>query len=320
MFEEAVFRQHERERAAGGRARRPHADQPLLAGEPHQPGAVSRRTGTAPSSSSPRARSAAGALLVHGLTDAPVQRQGGRRGPARASATTRSACGCPGTAPCPAGSSTANWEDWRAAVRAGRPARAPAHRGGEALRHRRATRTAARSPCSTASTRGGRRRRDEAAARPHRPVLADDRRLALRGASRGSWPASASIPYFERSRWLDVLPEYIPFKYDSFPAYAAQQTAELTAEIQNGVRRGREVGNDPELSADPAFVSLVDSTVETWATIDELFAFLPENGSELVLFDLNRMDVVQTVPEKHLRRRRSRRSSPTRDAPTACRS
>lgn len=42
-----------------------------------------------------------------------------------------------------------------------------------------------------------------------------------------------------------------------------------------------------------AFVSLVDSTVETWATIDRLFAYLPENGSELVLFDLNRMSAVR---------------------------
>ena len=37
----------------------------------------------------------------------------------------------------------------------------------------------------------------------------------------------------------------------------------------------------------------MDSTVETWATIDRLYGFLGENGSELVLFDLNRHAVVR---------------------------
>jgi hypothetical protein len=40
------------------------------------------------------------------------------------------------------------------------------------------------------------------------------------------------------------------------------------------------------------FQSIVDSTVVTGAVVSALYAFLPKNGSELVLFDVNRkMDV-----------------------------
>ena len=105
--------------------------------------------------------------------------------------------------------------------------------------------------------------------------------------------AVGAIPYFARSRWMDVLPEYIPFKYDSFPAHAAQQTAELTGEIAAAVVDASKTGRIKELAPILAFVSLVDSTVETPATFDRLFAFLPENGSELVLFDMNRFEVMR---------------------------
>ena len=36
--------------------------------------------------------------------------------------------------------------------------------------------------------------------------------------------ALSPIPYFDRAAWLDVLPEYNPFKFNSFPANAARQT------------------------------------------------------------------------------------------------
>src|SRR5262249_16144867 len=101
-----------------------------------------------------------------------------------------------------------------------------------------------------------------------------------------------AIPYFAHSRWMDLMPEYIPFKYNSFPAYAGQQTAELTTRIQRGVARSAASGRIANLPPILAFVSLVDSTVITMATIERLYAFLPANGSEVVLFDLNRTAVV----------------------------
>ena len=103
--------------------------------------------------------------------------------------------------------------------------------------------------------------------------------------------AVGAIPYFAQSRWMDILPEYNPFKYNSFPAFAGQQTTEITREIQASIEREAGSGRIRGLPPILAFVSLVDSTVETWATIDALFGNLQDNGSELVLFDVNRAAV-----------------------------
>ena len=98
----------------------------------------------------------------------------------------------------------------------------------------------------------------------------------------------AVIPYFEKTRWLDVLPEYNPYKYNSFPANAARQTAGLTGEIQAQVERDAKAGTIGRLPRILAFQSLVDATVLTDAVVWKLFDRLADNGSELVLFDLNR--------------------------------
>ena len=51
--------------------------------------------------------------------------------------------------------------------------------------------------------------------------------IGVSPAARLAWWISrlGVVPYFEKANWLDVLPEYNPFKYNSFPANAALQTA-----------------------------------------------------------------------------------------------
>jgi hypothetical protein len=100
--------------------------------------------------------------------------------------------------------------------------------------------------------------------------------------------AIGSLPYFAQSRWMDVQPEYNPFKYNSFPAFAGQQTVEITRDIQASIEREAASGRIKSLPPILAFSSLVDSTVDTWSTVDALFGHLQDNGSELVLFDVNR--------------------------------
>ena len=41
-------------------------------------------------------------------------------------------------------------------------------------------------------------------------------------------PLLGGIPYFEKSRWLDVQPEFNPFKYNSFPVNGVRQSWLLT--------------------------------------------------------------------------------------------
>jgi len=100
------------------------------------------------------------------------------------------------------------------------------------------------------------------------------------------------FPYFESSRWLDVMPEYIPFKYVSFPVNAATQTADLTDVIRGKLSRLVEKGDVAKLPPILTFVSLVDATVRTDATVRDLYDRLGKNGSALVLFDLNRSATV----------------------------
>ncbi len=224
-----------------------------------------------------------GVLLVHGLTDAPYSMR-------RLAETYRDlgyyalALRMPGHGTVPAALTEATWRDWAAAFRVG-------------ARHVR-SRAGAKAPFHVVGySNGGALAVDYAldvldGARLPRPD-----RLVLVSPMIGVTPAAAFVralgvlgvfPYFRASRWLDVSPEYIPFKYNSFPVNAAAQTAALTEEIRDKVTRSARKGTIGSLPPILAFVSLVDATVTTDATVRDLFDRLAPNGSELVVFDVNR--------------------------------
>jgi alpha-beta hydrolase superfamily lysophospholipase len=107
--------------------------------------------------------------------------------------------------------------------------------------------------------------------------------------------AASFIPYFRKSAWTDVQPEFNPFKYNSFPLNGAIQTRELTEEIGRGLERVEANGRIAQMPPILAFSSVLDTTVSTAAVVHTLFEHLPANGSELVLFDLNRLAVFSTI-------------------------
>jgi alpha-beta hydrolase superfamily lysophospholipase len=231
-----------------------------------------------------------GALLIHGLTDAPYS--------VKADAEELSKLGyyclvlrMPGHGTVPGDLLKAEWEDWRAAVRLG-------------ARHVR-QKIGPTAPFVLAGYSNGGALSVQYGLDSSAPgsKLPKPDRIILFSPMIGVSPFAmlarvvawiGAIPYFEQSRWTDIQPEYIPFKYNSFPAFAGQQTAVLTRRIARGVRSASSSGAIAQMPPIQAFVSLVDSTVITWATIDRLFAYLPENGSELVLYDLNRSEVVRS--------------------------
>lgn len=106
------------------------------------------------------------------------------------------------------------------------------------------------------------------------------------------WPAI--FPAFAKAAWLSVVPEFNPFKYNSFPVNGARQSHRLTVALQGQIvrlaRQNGLTGLPPVLT----FQSVVDFTVSTRAVIESLYgnlpanADLPVNTSELVLFDINR--------------------------------
>ncbi|UYP29202.1 alpha/beta hydrolase [Pseudomonas sp. Z8(2022)] len=105
----------------------------------------------------------------------------------------------------------------------------------------------------------------------------------------------AVLPAFAKSAWMNVLPEFNPFKYNSFPVQAARQTYELTREVQNAFDAADADGRLSRLPPVLAFQSLADSTVSTPAVVRQLFERLPANGSELVIFDINRSRAASTL-------------------------
>ncbi|MFW5399270.1 alpha/beta hydrolase [Yersinia sp. 1252 StPb PI] len=107
-----------------------------------------------------------------------------------------------------------------------------------------------------------------------------------RFAGIAGWPAI--FPAFAKAAWLGIVPEFNPFKYNSFPVNAARQSYLLTSVLQQQIARDARNNKMEELPPILTFQSLMDSTVSTRAVVTALYNHLPKNGSEVVLFDLNR--------------------------------
>ena len=104
-----------------------------------------------------------------------------------------------------------------------------------------------------------------------------------------NWHKAISwIPYFRQLEWASIEPEYDPFKYNSFPKNAGDQvhllTKSLKRRLAGRVRRQR-LGEMPPIHS---FQSIVDTTIVVDDLVDKLHGVVPPNGSELVLFDINR--------------------------------
>ncbi len=222
-------------------------------------------------------------VLLHGLTDSPYSL---RHIAMRYRAMGFIAIGLrvPGHGTVPGALTRAVWEDWAAATRL-------------AMREAR-RRLGPELPVHVVGySNGGALALRHALDAIENPALVRPARIVLLSPMVGVSPFAglaglvalpAMLPAFDSAAWLSVLPEFNPFKYNSFPAQAGLQTHRLTAALQPQIARlaadGRLAGLAPVL----AFQSVLDSTVLTRALIDRLFALLPDNGSHLVLFDRNR--------------------------------
>lgn len=98
----------------------------------------------------------------------------------------------------------------------------------------------------------------------------------------------AVFPAFVQAAWLDIEPEYNPFKYNSFPVRAGAEAHRLTTLLSEKLEAARADGRLGRMPPMLAFQSAVDSTVDASAVVTTLYDQLPANGSELVLFDVNR--------------------------------
>lgn len=106
-----------------------------------------------------------------------------------------------------------------------------------------------------------------------------------RFAGVAGWPSI--FPAFAKAAWLGIVPEFNPFKYNSFPVNAGRQSYLLTSVLQQQIARYARNNEMDKLPPILTFQSLMDSTVSTRAVVTALYNHLPKNGSEVVLFDLN---------------------------------
>ncbi|MDI9219478.1 alpha/beta hydrolase [Pantoea sp. EA-12] len=106
-----------------------------------------------------------------------------------------------------------------------------------------------------------------------------------RFAGLAGWPAV--FPVFAKAAWLNIVPEYNPFKYNSFPVRAARQSWLLTQALQDQIVQLSRTGQLSHLPPILTFQSVLDSTVSTRAVVNTLYQYLPDNGSKLVIFDIN---------------------------------
>lgn len=92
----------------------------------------------------------------------------------------------------------------------------------------------------------------------------------------------------EKLGWTSILPEYDPFKYQSFALNAGKQAHLITRAIQTAITKLATASALDRFPATLAFQSVADATVTAPVLVSGLFDRLPSNGNELVLFDVDR--------------------------------
>jgi alpha-beta hydrolase superfamily lysophospholipase len=99
------------------------------------------------------------------------------------------------------------------------------------------------------------------------------------------------LPGMDRMAWLDLLPEYDPYKYNSFATNAADVVHRLTTGVDGRIAKRVRANKGFILPPTLVFKSAVDATVTTEAVVDNLLTLLPPYRHELVLYDINRSAV-----------------------------
>ena len=220
------------------------------------------------------------AVLLHGLTDSPYSML--------STAQTLVGAGynvvvprMPGHGFAVGGLLQARWEDWTAAVRI-------------AIRHAMELQGSDQALLLVGYSNGGLMAVDYALQCdeiadlpcPDRLVLLSPAIAVTPLAVVTNWHAAISwMPYFEKFKWLSLLPEIDPFKFTSFPKRAAWEIYKISKRMHKQLGQSAEAAKLPPILT---FQSVVDNTVTASAIVTNLYDKLPANGSELVVYDINR--------------------------------
>jgi len=231
----------------------------------------------------------AGVLLLHGMSDSPYSlRQLGQR--LQAAGAWVVGLRLPGHGTAPSGLVEVTWQDMAAAVLL-------------AMRH--LSQQAGDAPLYIVGYSNGAALAVEYAL----TALIEDGRPPVKGLGLispaiGVSPVAALAVWqarvghwlgLDKLAWNAILPEYDPFKYNSFAVNAGDQVHRLTGRIQQQLRAAEAAGVLGDMPPVLALQSVVDATVSTPALVGGLFDRLPEGEHELVLFDINRESVIEPL-------------------------
>lgn len=224
------------------------------------------------------------AVLLHGLTDSPYSML--------STAETLVGAGynvvvprMPGHGFAVGGLLQARWEDWTAAVRI-------------AVRHAMTLRGSDRSLLLVGYSNGGLMAVDYALQCdeyqdlpcPDGLVLLSPAIAITSLAAASNWHSAVSwLPYFEKLKWLSILPEVDPFKFTSFPKRASWEIYKISRRTHRQLRVPSEAAKLPPILT---FQSVVDNTVSASAIVTNLYDKLDAKGSELVVYDVNRSSTI----------------------------
>jgi len=224
-----------------------------------------------------------GALLLHGLSDSPYSVAAlGRI--LQAEGYFVIGLRLPGHGTVPGALQEVAWRDWRAAVEIA--ARSLRRRVGDEV------------PLVLGGYSNGaalaldytvRSLDDPDLPRPDKLILFSPALAVSRLAALARWQRWASyLPGLSKLGWNSLVLEYDPYKYNSFSLNAAEQIYRLTRALDRGLQALQQAGRIGELPPVLTFQSAVDATVPPLHSLRRLYGRIESNGSEIVIFDVNR--------------------------------
>lgn len=232
------------------------------------------------------AKPAGGALLVHGLSDAPYSLRT-LAGKLHESGYTVIVLRVPGHGTCPKALAGASWQDWAAAVRVamqglrkrvtdGKPLVMVGYSNGGTL-------------CVDYAARVTLEGDGSALPKPSALALISPM-IAITPMAEFTrlYPLASLLSGEKKLSWSGIEPEIDPFKYSSWPTNASMQASLITghvgAELQQLAAENRMGAFPPVLVVQ----SVADSTVVASGMIDTLMDRVAPGRGRLILFDINR--------------------------------
>jgi len=101
----------------------------------------------------------------------------------------------------------------------------------------------------------------------------------------------SAVPGLGGLAWLQIVPEFDPYKYNSFATNAGALVHRLTRRVSRRIRNRSRSNPDEVLPPTLVLKSTVDATVSNDAVVDRMLGLLAPHRHELVLFDVNRSAV-----------------------------